>query len=258
MENLLLIAIVLLGVPHGAADLWVSQKLHPKGNLVFVFGLYVLAAGLFMLGWWFWPHAVFLLFLLVSGWHFAETDLPGQPSWRKALYGVWLIMLLMGMHADELMVSANGFPALPQLQTSFFLSHASSLSYLLFLFGSGYFLSQARKPKRLFLPFAMLLLGLHTPFLIHFCLYFLGWHAPVALNQIRTFMGWTWTNFLGKLLPLSILSWVMFGTLGFMVDEGSRLFWFFGLLAALTLPHSFLFHWMTERTQAPQTTNEAV
>jgi beta-carotene 15,15'-dioxygenase len=246
METALLISIVLLGVPHGAADLLLSKKIYPGRNSILFFALYVMVAGFILLSWVYLPALVFLIFLLVSAWHFAETDLSEDGNLLRIGYGVWLITLLLSTHAAELLNSHNYFPGLPDTSADWITLHAPGFSYMLFLIGSGFFLTKTSQPRRLFIPFALLISGMYLPFLVHFSLYFLVWHCPTAMNVMRRFSGLSWIDYILATTPLILLSWLLFGIIWWVSPADQIVFWFFGLLAALTLPHSFLFHRVKE------------
>jgi len=242
METFLLLCILFLGVPHGASDLLLSNKLYASSNSFTFLALYVIAAGLVLISWFFFPILIFALFLFVSAWHFADTDLYSDSSLLKFSYGIWLMVSLILFHLAELLAHSTYFPGLPSVSDSVYIKYAPSFSYIIFLIGTGYFLSKSQKPKKLFLPILLLMAGFYLPFLLHFCLYFLIWHCPVAIYKMKTFSGLSWIAYFTKSFPLVFLSWILFAAIWFSSPEDEVLFRFFGLLASLTVPHSFLFN----------------
>lgn len=72
------IGIILLGVPHGAADLLVAtQNAHNEVkpfSKIFFFTNYLLRLILFGVVLYFFPLAGYIIFILFAAYHFGETD----------------------------------------------------------------------------------------------------------------------------------------------------------------------------------------
>ena len=106
-----LVGILLLGVPHGAADLLVAtQNANSRNKLfskfrflaVYISRLFIFAAIL-----WFFPLAGNLLFILFAAYHFGETDLyqfKTNTLSGKAFvifYGLLILSIILLHHFDE-------------------------------------------------------------------------------------------------------------------------------------------------------------
>jgi len=91
------IAILLLGMPHGAGDLYAV----PAGGRAGFVATYLAAAGGVMLLWRVAPDAVLPGFLILSGLHFAADAAPGE-RWAAALVPVAGPALFHGHAVAEL------------------------------------------------------------------------------------------------------------------------------------------------------------
>ena len=71
--------LLLFGIPHGALDHLINQKIQESGKTKFShwrFHLkYMATIAAYILLWNFFPMTSFVLFLLISAFHFGETDL---------------------------------------------------------------------------------------------------------------------------------------------------------------------------------------
>ena len=74
----LLVAALLVGLPHGALDHVVARRSPAwrtsRGQVLF-HSAYLASVAAVLLGWWLVPGPTLLLFLLVAVWHFGETDM---------------------------------------------------------------------------------------------------------------------------------------------------------------------------------------
>lgn len=75
----LLASVVLLGLPHGALDLLVVPRLRGRpagmGLLLGVAALYLALAGAYLAAWWAAPAAAFVLFVVLTWFHWGQGDL---------------------------------------------------------------------------------------------------------------------------------------------------------------------------------------
>ncbi|MFM7154211.1 MAG: Brp/Blh family beta-carotene 15,15'-dioxygenase, partial [Bacteroidota bacterium] len=68
------VLIIAAGIPHGALDHFVARHNRKKFDLTVYVFLYIVCAALYLTLWWFAPGIAFLIFLLITAWHFGETD----------------------------------------------------------------------------------------------------------------------------------------------------------------------------------------
>ena len=71
--------ISLIGIPHGAIDNVILQSEYKMSKFKF-YGLYILSIVLYTLMWFILPIYAFLLFLLISAYHFGESQLVNHLS----------------------------------------------------------------------------------------------------------------------------------------------------------------------------------
>jgi Brp/Blh family beta-carotene 15,15'-monooxygenase len=68
------VLIIAAGIPHGALDHFAARHNRKKFDLTVYVFLYIVCAALYLTLWWFAPGIAFLIFLLITAWHFGETD----------------------------------------------------------------------------------------------------------------------------------------------------------------------------------------
>lgn len=74
--SILLVGILYLGIPHGALDIYLIQKIvRRKRDIILLLTFYVVALFPMSLAWKFSPTGAFLFFVLYSSFHFAQSDL---------------------------------------------------------------------------------------------------------------------------------------------------------------------------------------
>jgi beta-carotene 15,15'-dioxygenase len=277
---LFLLGIVLVGVPHGAADLLVSaQQARDAGQVfhapLFLAGyvgrLLLFAAVLFL-----FPLLGAGLFMLFSAYHFGETDLSGlrtETFLGKAVvltYGLVILGVILLGHGEEvrpilavLDASAEQALWLDRILASKMV--LLGISMVLF-FGStfAYFVMNpaSRADGGDFLArFALLLLLLHfLPLVLGFVFYFVLWHSVLSLSNILTYLrkdGLFSTGvILKRIVFYSVLALAGMGLLaagGFAyLTTGTLMVSVIVGLAVLTAPHMGVMHVMYARMRGLQ------
>ncbi len=266
-----LIGIILLGVPHGAADLLVASNNADKKNTnfskfkflsVYIFRLFSFAAIL-----WFFPVAGNILFILFAAYHFGETDLY-QFNTNGLLgklfiisYGLLILSVILLNHFDEVIPLFTLFPSGKEnLATIDWISiHRYTIMSVcgIFFFTMTflYFLRNrdtAHDIKGQFLVrFAVILFILfNLPMLLGFTFYFVVWHSVLSLNNIVKYLQRNKSISLYSIRlqifsfsALAILGIAMFGFAGFMFINSSAIVGYLFLgLAVLTAPHMQVMH----------------
>ena len=100
---LLLAGLAVIGIPHGALDVWTYQHRTKNGfsSLGYIVG-YLIAIGLVFAFWMVFPVAGLTLFLVLSAWHFGQADfvlwglLKGGWAW-----GTLALSLILVWHMEE-------------------------------------------------------------------------------------------------------------------------------------------------------------
>jgi Brp/Blh family beta-carotene 15,15'-monooxygenase len=241
-DTLALTAILVLGVPHGAADLNLAIRgaliRAPQHFAIFALG-YVALTGIFILVWFNWPLLSLIGFVAVSVYHFGRAD---AVHFRAApidafLYGGLPLLFIPLAHPDEV---SGLFSLLTQAETDFIRPF-----YALAFVWAGHLLLRLGQDK---IPMAalgeMIMLSfmfLVLPPLWGFAVYFCGFHGRRHFQRLRH----TLANLDWRLtLALSALTLIVIAAIPFLTEEMS-----FGLaflrslfigIFALTVPHVIL------------------
>ena len=104
------IMIGATGIPHGALDHIIAKTSAINNGQSFsiqqFLGRYILAILLYSASWIFFPGISLIIFLLISAWHFGETDLSNAVDTRawnlsRMLWGSLVLMLILLSHFEE-------------------------------------------------------------------------------------------------------------------------------------------------------------
>jgi beta-carotene 15,15'-dioxygenase len=270
--------IFLTGIPHGAIDHLVEQKTAEKNqksfNLAFFSARYVLTMAFYGLMWFALPSLSLLFFLLISAWHFGETDIenaPIKPLWNttRFVFGCFVLLFILLFHSAETTpilarISQNNSTVLliwNQLINSKLMILMSTFisTLILFYLANKNDLITFNK-SRYFRLFLILLLTYFLPLLPAFALYFGGWHALCSFDSIHNYLSnnsennsenqpafsilKTWSKTLSfSLLAFASLAFATWYWLHFLqtFDPLPLLFIF---LSLITLPHLNVMHKM--------------
>ncbi|MCX6935471.1 MAG: Brp/Blh family beta-carotene 15,15'-dioxygenase [Verrucomicrobia bacterium] len=259
---------LILGVPHGACDLWIPGWLRhrPSGlSFLFIFFVaYLSLSALYLLLWKAFPFPSTIFFLVLTAWHWGSADaslefFPG-PRWLAFSVGRGSLVMLapFAFHLSEtwtvlLQMAPTAGPA------------PASLPFLIAVPFSVFLILLARpSPKNWIETILLLLLFYFTPPLLSVGTYFIAFHAwrhLLRLASIRDQLSPThptrrWILSLARLLLLSIpltiaslafLRWIP-PFLSQSMPSGQN--WvgpYLVLLAVLTLPHALLVGWVDKQ-----------
>lgn len=268
--------IILLGIPHGATDHLIFLHLHKifiGGNrLIRFYAIYLLLMGVYSLIWWLLPTGALILFLLLSAYHF------GQSNWNyvgfeyklseKITFFIWgnLVLLFpIFWHYDA------AIPIIAEIIRKQPPALALSLRYTLcigLMIGNIFLviylrLRQSIKPRQFREEIANLLLlclmFVSTPLLLGFVIYFVFWHSIGSIaDQIHFFKqrsrGYNWKSYMRQALPLSIIAMTGIGLLYAVQFYGNGMLGIgllFIFIAIVTLPHMILMDLLYSET-APE------
>ncbi len=266
-----LIGILLVGVPHGAADLLVAaqnasskKKSFSKFTFLttYLFRLFAFAAIL-----WFFPLAGNILFILFAAYHFGETDLYQFNTNILAgkafvmFYGLLILSVILLHHFEEVKPLFQMFDAGKQNEA--FINwldlnryNVISVSGVLFFSATFiYFLqhnpTNANDQGQFLVRFGVILLILfNLPMLLGFTFYFVVWHSVLSLNNIITYLkkdsAQSPKRITKEILLYSVLAMggiAVFGFTGFMfMNSNAMVGYLFLGLAVLTAPHMQVMH----------------
>ncbi len=264
-----LAGIILLGVPHGAADLLVAtQKAEDdqkRFSRISFLIKYVSRIALFALTFWFFPLIANLLFIVFAAYHFGETDLyKFQTNTIRGKifitsYGLLILGVILLHHFEEVIPMFMQFESGVRYETLFSWINTYNYSILsvlgIFFFASTFYYFSSTEnnyPKGDFLlQFGLLLFILYNlPMLLGFTFYFIVWHSILSINKIVNYLRkddlFSPSVIFKQICFYSLLAMfgiVMFGLAGFMfIDSSTMIVYVFLGLAVLTAPHMQVMH----------------
>jgi Brp/Blh family beta-carotene 15,15'-monooxygenase len=262
-----LLVIITVGLPHGALDFLVAGEGKSKAKLSTFLFFYISQSLAFLLL-WFWPIAAASLFVLLSAYHFGETDLQefSPHPWLKhssiVCYGLATLTALLFAHYSELIAlipdidgQVSRYGALTWLKENYL------TIYLLLMATSIVFLLQQKNIDRSQLA-TLLLLGIPQiliftlPFLAGFTYYFGIWHSILSIATIQkntNTAGWSQISKLinKQTVSFALLALVVMGLLYWIISSffnyDNQLLIFFIGLSILAIPHMQLMHQLLTR-----------
>lgn len=266
-----LTGIVLLGVPHGAADLLVATENAKSTAQLFsrfkFLAIYISRLIAFAAILYFFPVAGNLLFIFFAAYHFGETDLyqfKTNTLSGKAFvisYGLLILSVILLHHFEEVKPLFQMFESGRNNITfiNWLDAHRyqiiSALGILFFTTTFIYFLKNSNtgvQDKGQFLiRFALILTILfNLPLLLGFTFYFVVWHSVLSLNNIIQYLrnnnSVTQRNIGKEIVLYSVLAIggiALFGLTGFMFISSNAIVGYLFLgLAVLTAPHMQIMH----------------
>lgn len=267
--------VLLLGIPHGAADLLVGAQNARPSRAPFrtsVFLLqYLLRLAAFALLFYLLPSLALGLFILLAAFHFGETDL--QPFDTATLkgkvfiisYGLLVLGSILLVHLEEAqpLLLALGIEANDILLLEWMAENRSSLIYLLlfsFFAGSFIFFLQTPLPKgtdSFLLQLSLKLILLFClPLLLGFTFYFVIWHSALSLSNIVAYLRKGKVSLRSIAITISLYSSIAIGgvmLLGMismtLTETRTLVALFFLALAVLTAPHMEIMHEMYKQAR---------
>ena len=227
LENQLIyssILILLLGIPHGAIDHVLFFKKRKMSQLKF-YSIYLGLSFLFVILWHILPITSLILFLLISAFHFGESqfaDIFFKKSLRFIFYFFWglcLLSTLMYYNVNELYDITSYFDDTIVLDKIYnkdkigIFYYITNIVTIISIFALTYFrkINNDRLFSELFLLFLIHATFYLFPFIIGFTLYFVALHSIKVMNDEFKFLkdennNFSIKSFLKLLAPYSILS----------------------------------------------------
>lgn len=264
--SFLIFILILLGVPHGALDLYIDQHLsqHQSNQKLFLLK-YLGNILLYALVWYFFPILALLIFIGITAYHFGEIDWMGKTNtWvHKIVYTMygfaWILFLLTKNIQFALSIFLTMGRSTIQKEP---LIHLASIIYpytlvsllllcIILFFAKHYFFD---KPIYYFYFLGqtslLIVFVLYMPLWISFAFYFGFWHSLLSFDKIRisfaipnTLKGWG--GLLFKSAPFSIMAWFGFAYITFLTlnskDSSGIFTLLFISLSVLALPHLQVF-----------------
>ena len=261
--GIFILGMVCTGIPHGATDHVIfSYKEKAAGREVSItrfLMLYLMGMAIYSLFWYVFPLMSLLIFLLISAYHFGQSqftylDLAENHPFKFVMYmcwGLWVLAAIIFLNPEESQEILSGL-ALAELSSIFELRFEILLVLSLAVIGlliSGYFLKFFTL-KALAFEFLNLIVlatvSLVGGLLISFTVYFALWHSLSSINwEIKVFRleqaKFSWKDFVKHAWPFSLISFIGIALLlaagSFLSTLISPFLLFFIAISVLTLPH---------------------
>jgi beta-carotene 15,15'-dioxygenase len=269
--------ILLTGIPHGALDHLIQEATDKKLNRVYsakMFSIkYLTIMAFYGLAWYLFSGLSLLVFLLISAWHFGETDLEKVPqnvliwSFTRLIYGFYILAFILLTHLDEVHPIVDKMTGNQQSVMTFWNFITLNVKQILYLLGLSFttifivaqseFLIHFDK-IRIFRLCVILLISAYLPLLPAFALYFGGWHALCAFDNIHDYLRKDHPNLSFKLvylksLPFTFVSLVFLSGFLWYINVYEQYFDPFPILfifiSLITLPHLIIAHQMNHDTK---------
>lgn len=259
------IFILLFGIPHGAIDHILFFKKKSMSQLKF-YGLYLGLILLFVLLWLKFPLVSFSFFLVLSAFHFGESQFVDAKltvrNFNPLLFLFWglaLLATLMYYNISELAALTAYFQDTQSFSVVykedlflyfFTVTNIATIFLLIYLFVKNQ-ISLKRLSSELFLIALIHLTFFLFPFVIGFTLYFVVLHSIRVMNQEYLFfksedVSFSLVKFLKLLLPYSLLSIFFTSVLLILSHIGflgiSIPFLSIIIISVITLPHAIVMH----------------
>ncbi len=257
-----LLIIVLVGIPHGALDhiIHFKEKSPSRRKILLFYLTYIGLIGIVGISWFYLPEFSFIIFILISSYHFGQSQLfyvDTNSKLKAVLYlswGLFLISLIICTNFQECMTI---FQSLEWLNINWF----SKNMWLTVCITSGLITSSLLmnslikkeiSRERLFIETILLLLlvlfSLFSTAVLTFSLYFGIWHSYRSLvleyRDLKEKLTLTLYKFVKLLLPFSLLAtFFLFISyyLSISFDLGTSIYMvFIIIISTLTVPHLFV------------------
>ncbi len=263
-----IVFMIVSGIPHGATDHLVYKYTQEQQGQQVSYGtfllVYLLAMLVYGVCWYFFPVFSLSTFLLISAYHFGQSQLlyvnfSESRPFKWILYLSWGLTVLMGIvlfhweHSREIL--SNFIPL-------HFLTYIDNVEYIsmipwimtficLFLLTITWIKGGMGRSKWLMEELNLLILMLlfaNTSLLVSFAIYFGVWHALASImteiNELKKKNQYfSAIQFVKEALPLSLISFVGIAILlilaHYLGAVISPYLLFFIAISTLTLPHMY-------------------
>ena len=249
--------IILFGIPHGATDhalfnFITKKRASPKPQGRFIV-FYLTLIGIYALLWLALPALSLLLFLLLSAYHFGETQLASfrLTAWRKWVasmsWGIVALLVLFLPHLEAVTAIIS-----PYLVTEKHMLWVNTNGYWLLLFPLALLaialvtFNYKLVMKELMELALLYIIASNVSLLLGFAVFFTFWHAQDAmLLQIwrikHVDQSFNWRKWLRLSLPFTLVSILGIALITVVAKQFSLQMpvtaLFFILIALITAPH---------------------
>jgi Brp/Blh family beta-carotene 15,15'-monooxygenase len=245
------ILLLFTGIPHGAGDHLIAQKIADRHHLSFhlrPFIMYYLGSmAAYAVLWYLFPTTAFIIFIGISVFHFGDMeDLSAVNPKQNILHlartiflGSGILSFILFSHWNEVVEVVTEMKVPIPLNIPSYLIY---LSLILLLLGF-----QKKNSAYFFNTFLTLMAGYFLPLIPAFICYFSCCHAVYSFIGLKNHLETSFLNLYKKLLPFSAGAFFMGLGYMFLTSNALQLYPIFIFLSLLTLPHFLLMHKLIKR-----------
>lgn len=245
-----IVLLASLGIPHGAADHLVAQKLagiRAKPFNLFVFILRYLSVMIAYGGlWYFFPFVSFIIFIIISVFHFGDIEstfitklAKNGPHYflqlvRSFVLGIGILGFILSTHTVDVTRILQNF----NLGVHIPWDAIPASVYILCI------LTGFQKEHTIYFVNTLftLVIGIFLPILPAFMIYFAGCHSVYSMRVLSRSLEINMRTLFVKLIPFTMLAITMGIIYVFLISPEKWLAHAFIFLSILTLPHFVLMH----------------
>lgn len=263
-DNQLVIGVVmilLLGIPHGSTDYKIYQVTRNDqelGMLSFIF-VYLLIMAVYGLFWWAFPAFSLIIFLLISLYHFGESNWHRSKLSAVEKFIIYMIYGLFFLASPILLNWRESRTIIMQIldvEAGFnppeIVFHLPNLLYVQTVVVIIYLYLKNKVDRKvaileLISVTLLFILYYQLPLLPAFAIYFVFWHSIVSMKDQKEAIalvesGYSWKNYLRDALPFSFAAISSLVLLAFFVPDFATRYvsLLFILISMLTMPHMIL------------------
>ena len=249
---LFLIVMLSIGIPHGSVDhiiAFINPNARKFESKLIFYVVYLSLIVFNILLWVISPFLGLLVFLIISCYHFGETQVIGyNPTDNKILNFVIGANILLSLFLNNIVELQEILYILPQF-ASLDLSAFDSVFFLLIsvaILMLSIVNFEIKRKVPLYAEITILyMVFFHTDLLTSFALYFGFCHSlPMLMLEFKEFKTDSFMKFYLKTLPFTILS-IIFGFLLYqfnndLLTSDNLILFVFIIISSLTLPHVFI------------------
>ena len=245
------ILLFTTGIPHGAGDHLIAQKIASRENLTFHLKPFILYYVGIMLAyavlWYIIPLISFIVFMAISVFHFGDmedlAEIEPKKTYvnlaRTVFLGAGILSFILFSHWGEVVeiVIRMEVPIPAKLPVTFLYL---SLVFLLLGF-------QKKNATHFINTFITLVIGYFLPLIPAFICYFSCCHAVYSFIGMKNHLELTFFELYKKLVPFSLGALFMGSIYMILVSKDLQIYPVFIFLSLLTLPHFLLMHKLIKR-----------
>ena len=249
---LFLIVMLSIGIPHGSVDhiiAFINPNARKFDSKLIFYVVYLSLIVFNIILWVISPFLGLLVFLIISCYHFGETQVIGYNSTdNKILNFVIGANILLSLFLNNIVELQEILYILPQF-ASLDLSAFDSVFFLLIsvaILMLSIVNFEIKRKVPLYAEITILyMVFFHTDLLTSFALYFGFCHSlPMLMLEFKEFKTDSFMKFYLKTLPFTILS-IIFGFLLYqfnndLLTSDNLILFVFIIISSLTLPHVFI------------------